>query len=345
MSKKNKQKYTIYILTKNRSIYNEYKEKGDAIFMINSLLGWMISLKAMWFVTDHGMSDINIYATNGANILLLWHGMPMKRIGIDDNHFYNRNSILSHLNNIICPYYNNKSIYSLISTSDFFVPFLSSGFAHNSGKLMEEDKIIYTGLPRTDMFFNTNKMSDIISNIRIKFNNPQIIFYLPTFRKSIYDDTTFNPFQDYKFNEDNLIKILHRKNMVFLYKPHPLEGKICIKNNGRFLQIVDDDGFDLYLTLKDIDILITDYSSVYFDFLLLKKPIILAPFDYEYYSNIRGFYYDYNEYIQGIKVYNWEQLFDCLENKTYYYPDTKDLFNKYNDGKSCERIFNLIEQS
>lgn len=340
-----KSDYRLYIITKSKDVFSKYRQNNENVLFFRSFKGWLISLKALWFITDHGMNDINIYATNGARIVFLWHGMPLKRIGFDDLYFKNNNKLLGYLNNMICPYYNNKRIYLLTSTSDFFKSFLSSGFSNDSGEKLVETKIINTGLPRTDIFFR-KEISEFIADIKRKYKEVKIVFYLPTFRMSIYDNTVFNPFQGFGFDADNFFEVLEEKNIVFLYKPHPLEGQLTIHNeNERFIRIADN-SVELYAVLKDVDILLTDYSSVYFDFLLLKKSVILAPFDYDEYIKDRGLYFDYYQYMAGIKVYNWNQLLECFENETYYYPENANrIFNTWGDGNNCGRIFDIIEKN
>jgi CDP-glycerol glycerophosphotransferase len=110
--------------------------------------------------------------------------------------------------------------------------------------------------------------------------------------------------------------------------------------------ITDDDFDDLYLFVRDIDVLITDYSSIYFDFIVLKKPVILAPFDYDFYiKNARSHYFNYNDGMEGIKAYSWKDLYKILDAKTYYAVsmETIDKYCKYNDGSVCEKCFeNMI---
>jgi CDP-glycerol glycerophosphotransferase len=112
----------------------------------------------------------------------------------------------------------------------------------------------------------------------------------------------------------------------------------------RFLYLKGTEYDDLYEFLGNIDILITDYSSVYFDFLLTNKPVILTPFDLEEYIKINGIYFDYNAYMNGIKAYNWDDFIEIVKQKKYYVPQD-NLFNYYKDANSCERVFNAIRDN
>jgi len=96
--------------------------------------------------------------------------------------------------------------------------------------------------------------------------------------------------------------------------------------------------------------LITDYSSVYFDFLLTDRPIIFAPFDYDsYIAKDRELYYDYDKVTPGPKCKDWDEVLDWIEkfktNPSLYQKErakAKDKFHKYKDNKNSRRVFKEI---
>jgi CDP-glycerol glycerophosphotransferase len=91
----------------------------------------------------------------------------------------------------------------------------------------------------------------------------------------------------------------------------------------------------------------TDYSSVYFDFIITKKPVILAPFDYEeYLSTARGHYFSYFDEMEGVIAKNWDDIIDIIKKEKYFKISEKkiDLFDRYNDGNSCEKLYNFIQE-
>jgi CDP-glycerol glycerophosphotransferase len=101
---------------------------------------------------------------------------------------------------------------------------------------------------------------------------------------------------------------------------------------------------DMYTLIKDVDILITDYSSIYFDYLLLRKPVILAPFDYkDYMASSRDFYFDYDTTIQGVRAYNWQELSQIIREKRYYFPAyALNALHFHKDGQSTKRIVDAV---
>jgi CDP-glycerol glycerophosphotransferase len=138
--------------------------------------------------------------------------------------------------------------------------------------------------------------------------------------------------------------MLEEQNMIFIYKGHFCDQNNQFSEGGRLITVGDTDYDDLYTFVKDMDILITDYSSIYFDFLLCHKPIILFPFDIEDYVTFsRPFYFNYDK-LEGKKVYSWSELEKTLRNKDYNLPseETIAMFNKYIDGDSSKRLFNTL---
>ena len=107
---------------------------------------------------------------------------------------------------------------------------------------------------------------------------------------------------------------------------------------------------DIYSVINNFDLLITDYSSIYFDYLLSDNPIIFAPFDYDHFiGNQREFYYDYDEVTPGPKCKNWDEVLEWIvkfkDNSMLYSAERKnikDKFHKYQDGNSCKRVYEKI---
>jgi len=108
---------------------------------------------------------------------------------------------------------------------------------------------------------------------------------------------------------------------------------------------------DIQHMLLDCDILLTDYSSVYFDFLLLDRPIIYLPYDFEEYKNARGFLYDdFDNITCGDKVFTQKEFIESIKNNIENPAKDHKLraavtqrFHQYNDGQARERLFNFIK--
>ncbi|WP_404764992.1 CDP-glycerol glycerophosphotransferase family protein, partial [Proteus terrae] len=134
-----------------------------------------------------------------------------------------------------------------------------------------------------------------------------------------------NSFIDSGIDLNRLNNILIKKNEIFLIKLHPQTMNYKKKNYSNILFL--ENNIDIYSILPFIDILITDYSSIYYDFILLEnKKIILYPYDLPDYMNInKDFAFDYDSYMPAIKAYSYLELEDIINNKLY---DNSDIDKK-----------------
>ncbi len=173
---------------------------------------------------------------------------------------------------------------------------------------------------------------------------------MPTFRGNVHSD--FDLFLQYGFNIKKLDDFLTRHHMQLEIKLHPfnrpskrVEKELCSSRRIRFL-----DQAAIYETLHHYDILITDYSSVFFDYLLLDRPIIFAPFDKEsYLEKEREFYFDYDKITPGPKAKDWDEILKWLEifdkNPSLYSVERKTIkrrFHTHEDTHSTQRVYQSI---
>ena len=137
----------------------------------------------------------------------------------------------------------------------------------------------------------------------------QCYLYMPTWRNGQNDSFI----QDAGFDFDDLNRILRERNAIFLFKLHPAV-KIVWNNEADLSNIVFlDKNMDIYPILYFVSTLITDYSSIYYDYLLLDRNIILFPFDkQEYISNSDDLVFDYDKYTPGIQVRTIRDLLSIL---------------------------------
>ena len=149
---------------------------------------------------------------------------------------------------------------------------------------------------------------------------------------------TFNPFGKAGFEMPKLVEMLQKRNIVFLYKGHFYDSKVHSDAGERLFTITDDHYDDLYTLIKDIDVLITDYSSIYIDYLLLERPILFLPYDREAYLKTRGFNFDYDEVTPGPKPKSYAEFLNSIEGLLY------NEMNYVENRKKIERKFNKIQK-
>lgn len=227
-------------------------------------------------------------------------------------------------------------------------------------------KIVQLGFPRLDYFYSNNKEACIAFNQQYglsKYN--KVFLWMPTFRQSIAKNIS----EEYQSNEtklplfttfDSLEKFnnyLNKINSLVILKIHHLqkEERTFSKVYSNILFINDEDinilGFQLYQFIPLTDALITDYSSISADYMLLNKPIIFILDDYEQYDKSRGIIPDNaKELWAGDQVYTIKELKramdDIVSGKDRYMDKRNKLlpnFYKYVDGNSSKRILDYYD--
>lgn len=182
---------------------------------------------------------------------------------------------------------------------------------------ISEDKVYATGLPRADIFFDEEYKEYVKTSLFEKYpilKEKKVILFAPTFRGNGQSSAHY-PYENLDLHE--LYKELHEE-YIFLLKVHPfVKNKISIpyEYNDFFID------FSEYREINDLllvtDILITDYSSVCFEFALLNKPMLFFAFDVEEYIASRDFYYDYFDFIPGPLLRTTEEIITSIKTERF----------------------------
>ena len=208
-----------------------------------------------------------------------------------------------------------------------------------SDSLGIDSKRIYPiGIPRADIFFNEDRMNDIRQILYEKYEELQgkkIILYAPTFR----DDNRYR--SSIALNLNYMLEQLEEEYLIIL-KMHPFErSKVKIESNMSH-KIFDLSNEEINDLLIIADILITDYSSLIFEYAILQKPMIFFAYDLEKYENeLRGFYYPYTDFVPGPIAYSTEEIVKCIRKDEWNFGQIREFamrFNEYFDGKATERF-------
>lgn len=266
-----------------------------------------------------------------------WHGTPLKKIGCDIVHTGNAMTKQKDIKKI----YDGeaKKISYMISPSQYCTDRFISAF--DLKKFNKEGVVLTNGYPRNDyLFLVTDKECE---EIKEKFGigkDKKVILYAPTFRDNKYSAKEGFKIENY-MNFDEL-RNTFGENCVILFRTHYfISGRIDFSKYQGFVYDVSniEDVNELYVIS---DILVTDYSSVFFDYGNLKRPIVFYMYDYdEYKNNLRDFYIDVSE-LPGPIVKDKDQLVRAIQNGLYdFNVDEKYLqFNKkynYLDGRTTSR--------
>lgn len=207
------------------------------------------------------------------------------------------------------------------------------------------DKVHALGVPRTDIFFNEKYAERIKNKLYKKYpilKEKKVIIFAPTFRGNGQKSAHYNFewFDLKKFSET------FNKDYVCIFKLHPF-----IKNKPDY--DIENDPFYIDLTsereINDLlfvtDILITDYSSVIFEYSFFKKPVIFFTPDLEEYKNSRDFYYPLEKYTYGEVAKNFDELIKKVkQNKINKKKLDKfyEFFCSSCDGHSTKRVVDFF---
>ena len=174
---------------------------------------------------------------------------------------------------------------------------------------------------------------------------------MPTWRQN----KSFSIF-DENYNYKKLDNLLHSTNAILGINFHP-----TTLNKNINVNLFDCENIEIFNSIEDemnnllssTDILITDYSSIFADFLIFNRPLIFAKFDHESYISEIDLFLDYDKELPGKKVTSWYDLSDALSdvlihNKDEYKIMRTQMFNKIYanlDGNARARIANFIMSS
>lgn len=307
-------------LAKDRRFAVLLRSRGYISYYQHSVLGIWYALRAGTTIIDAYLQPENFRFAGKTRLVQLLHGKGMKKGGYTQTPLCRQDYIFS--------------------PSPFVSEMLPATFVQHS-------PIIISGYPRTDMFFKNIADSDIGVHEPTKMlleNSPykKRFLYAPTFRRGekVLDIETI-------LNLSLLSSWLSTREYLLVLSLHPKYRDQARNVSYPNVHFVEDS--DVSPILHFFDVLITDYSSIFTDFLLLDKPIIFYPYDLEEYKKKEGLSFDnYDEFTPGPKVYTQETLRGAIEKvciKDKYSVDRKrvrTLYHAYQDGRSCERVMKSL---
>ena len=348
-------------ITKNKNIYNQLKAENKPVTMWRTKECRKIASRAELAVIDHfKMSDVDNRSgfNDKTKVVQLWHGVGLKSMrdvvaettfeGVRYNHdmiikpeddgwnrfrkklWYFRHAYYSerfeHYFMLLCP--GKERIEQIAKTMG-----------------IPEDRCFMTGHPR-NIHLHTSSESEIHRDI----------LYAPTFRwNPTVEKQLCNQIMKSAEEIENYLSSADRNLVIRL---HPLTWRNYSKDftilEEKYAHIHIDREKDVYKTLGNYAILITDYSSIAYDFVLLDRPVIFFNFDYEDYSrHDHSLNYDYNEYSPGIKTATWEETLAAIEEyaanpqkDSQWRCRIRDAFYdmSVNDENNSERIIQEIKR-
>ena len=291
--------------------------------------GYMVfnSRQPVWMVKREG----NVF-------LQTWHGTPLKKLVFD----------IEDINSASPKY--KQQVYKQSRAWDYLIA--ANAFSSETFKrcFMFDNTILETGYPRNDILHSPNK-DQIAAIIKNRLNIPKdkkVILYAPTWRDDEFYDKGKYKFE-LKLDLDLMKQELGDEYVVLLRTHYFIADSIDVQHFKGFAYNVSkyDDISELYLIS---DILITDYSSVFFDYANLKRPMLFFTYDLEKYRDVlRGFYIDIEKEVPGPLLFTTEEVVDSIKNidlieQKYKsrYEEFYDRFCGWEDGQAAKKVVESV---
>ncbi|WP_284138996.1 MULTISPECIES: CDP-glycerol glycerophosphotransferase family protein [unclassified Virgibacillus] len=302
-------------------------------FEPSNLINWIQSIYHL--ATSHKVFVDNYYGFLAASsfrsnveCIQLWHAAgAIKQFGLQDpsNQFRSQRAI-DRFHKV----YSN--FHHVVVGSERMATIFKKSFA------LSNDTILRTGIPRTDFFYDSEAMNEakhILEDAFPIIKKKKVILYAPTFRDDNLASATI------ELDIEKMYKSLRHDYVIFL-KLHPaINGTFENKFPGFVFNVSSDYRMNDLLVVADL--LITDYSSIPFEYALLQKPMIFFAYDLETYQKTRGFWEDYETLVPGPIAFNTDALIDIIMQASFDMGRVQQFANQWNLYSKGNASKQLIE--
>ncbi|GGX51079.1 bifunctional glycosyltransferase/CDP-glycerol:glycerophosphate glycerophosphotransferase [Streptomyces minutiscleroticus] len=301
---------------------------------------WYEALASSRYIVTNGHLPDWIQRRKGQAIVQTWHGTMLKKIGhdIDTLHFDRRYQEKLALE--------AKQWSLVVSSNRFSTPILKRAFSYD-GEILE------AGYPRNDYLYSDNRDA-IAAQVKERLGLPKgkkVVLYAPTWR----DDQAHSAGQflfDLRIDLEDARRRLGDDHVLLIRRHSNVVDRVPGAGNGFVWDVSEyPDIAELYLAA---DILVTDYSSVMFDYAHLRRPMLFFTYDLEHYRDtLRGFYFDFEKDSPGPLVATSKELVDALRDIDRVSAEYQDRFERFHhlfcdldDGHASARVVDrMIEQA
>ncbi len=282
------------------------------------------------FLDNEFMPMAYTHISPHAKVVQLWHGTgTIKKFGLDSD-----TGEVARLAKKA-----NRRLTHLIVNSEMTKRQYASAFG------VSEDRIFILGLPRTDLILNKEKMQKLCQHFYEQY--PELVhkhcsLYAPTFRDSEVENPVF-------FLDFESFRSCMKEDEVLLVRLHPHVAANCPVSiwdqyEGQIVNVSDYPGVATLLAVSER--LVTDYSSIIFEYCLLGREMLFYAYDYEnFHKEGRDFYEKYTEFVPGPVAYNQQELEELWQRNK---PDREQLERfleqtfRYRDQNATKRLLELI---
>lgn len=312
-------------------------------FVVRRTAKWVRTLEKATFWISNARFPAWVKKPNYVTYIQTWHGTPLKKLGLDIENVSMPGTTTTKYHANFVREANRWD--ALVSPNDYSTQIFRSAFGFNN-------QILKVGYPRNDELINSSA-EDIVA-LKTQMGIPldkKVVLYAPTYRDNQFAEKGKYTFE-LPFSLDDFKQKFGDDAVLVLRMHYLISNALDISGYEDFVYDMSNHPSisDLYLIS---DMLITDYSSVFFDYAYLKRPILFYPYDYHMYKDeLRGFYLDYERDLPGEIAHNEKELLTMIGDKLQT-PDMSDdpkfmdfyrRFCAIDDGLSSLKVVNYVVQ-
>ncbi|MFK3679872.1 CDP-glycerol glycerophosphotransferase family protein [Microbacterium sp. NPDC090218] len=320
----------------------------------NGLRGWWATARAGVLVVTHGLGDVNRYANGGAFVVQLWHGIPLKRIGLDS-------PATTQVPDVPGAPLLRRAVAILYRAAARRIRVLPAASSRARGRLesafgLGDDRVVVTGEPRVDVLSagsvdeRRGAASELLRRVVGEIpEQARTILYAPTWRDGAPDPAVPSAAEWIR-----ILRVLEEQNAVLLVRSHPLgEGGYAPPLPSRRVRTLGAGALaDVTPALAAVDVLVTDYSSLAYDVGLLRMPVLFLAPDATEYARTRGFYGRFEDVAGSEPAAHWSAVLAQLESllsdgAAYDAASARSAtlsatMHAHRDGRNTDRVYRVI---
>lgn len=320
----------------------------------DGLRGWWATARAGVIVVTHGLGDANRYGSGGGFVVQLWHGIPLKRIGLDSPVTAQVPARLPGarlLRRLLTVAYRGAAqrIRVMPTASHRSRGRLESAFGLGGGR------VVVTGEPRVDVLSTgtaeerRGAASALLTRTGPLLTRQRVLLYAPTWRDGAADPAVPTAGQWVR-----IVRMLEQHDAILFIRSHPLgEGSYSPPwSSGRVRMLSAELLRDVTPALPRVDVLITDYSSMAYDVGLLEMPVVYLAPDVDAYGRGRGFYGRYEDVAGDDYARDWDGAVEQLDAvlgdpvvraaRAARSAALSARMHTYRDGRNARRVYDVI---
>lgn len=328
-------------LTAERSVATELRGAGYEAHFVGSLRGITLTARAEYLFVDHGLGDVTWWATGGTTVVQLWHGTPITRVGSERP---TNRSPIGRLRASL----SGRTWTHVVTTGEYVDRVFERAFGLSS------ESVLPVGYPRNDVFRGSvpdaelGRVGDVAERVRDLAIDHPVALYAPTWRVGRTGDRRGRPVDravDFATLDDRLEDV---DGYLFVIRHADERSSLHLDDFDRIVALPP--GIDPYPLLRHVDVLATDYGSVYVDFLLTDRPIVFYPYDRDSFADEPGFAFDFDAVTPGPTPRNGEGFVDALvaalDGRDGFETEraaVRAAFLDHPTGSASERLFSTLE--